>query len=55
MQARSLSDDADTAAEDAHPAPDYAFDGYEVVFSTKIALTPPAPKPAARRQQREVQ
>lgn len=26
----------------AESAPDYAFDGYEVVFSVKVGLTPPS-------------
>jgi hypothetical protein len=54
MQSRSLSDDSDTAGENAHPTPDYAFDGYDVVFSMKVALIPPTPaKPTARNQRRD--
>jgi hypothetical protein len=50
MRARSFSDDADAATVDAKAEPEYVFDGFNVEFSTKIALTPPsekvnAPKP----------
>jgi hypothetical protein len=41
MRARSFSDDPDAAADDSME-PEYAFDGFNVEFSVKIALTPPA-------------
>lgn len=39
MYLRSLSTDSDS---DAKSAPEYKFDGYEIVSSEKIALTPPS-------------
>jgi hypothetical protein len=42
MRARSFSDNPDPAAEDAKSDPEYAFDGFNVEFSVKIALTPAA-------------
>ena len=42
MRARSFSDDPEAAADDAKPEPEYVFDGFDVEFSMKIALTPPA-------------
>ena len=52
MRARSFSDDADTGADDNKSEPEYAFDGFNVEFSVKIALTPPAAakRPDAKRQ-----
>jgi hypothetical protein len=44
MRARSFSDDQDAAADDAKPEPNYAFDGFDVEFSIKVALTPPSAK-----------
>jgi hypothetical protein len=57
MRARSFSDDAEPAADDAKPKPepDYVFEGYDIEFSTKVALTAPlsaktaAPKRRAER------
>ena len=40
MRARSFSDDTDVAS-DEKAEPEYAFDGFDVEFSVKIALTPP--------------
>jgi hypothetical protein len=53
MRAKSFSDDADTAATDAGPEPDYAFEGFDVVFSTKIALMPPGTKKAGSPDRRQ--
>ena len=44
MRARSFSDDQDAAPDDAKAEPDYVFDGFDVEFSVKVALTPPAAK-----------
>jgi hypothetical protein len=49
MRARSFSDDQDAAAEDAKREPEYVFDGFDVEFSVKIALTPPAKRPDAKQ------
>jgi hypothetical protein len=38
----SLSSSDDGGADPARPEPDYAFDGYQVVFSVKVGLTPPS-------------
>ncbi len=53
MRARSFSDDADAATDESKPEPEYVFDGFDVEFSLKIALTPPAAagKPDPKRQQ----
>jgi hypothetical protein len=53
MRARAFSDDPDTATEDAKPEPEYVFDGFNVEFSSKIALTPPtaAKRPDAKQRQ----
>ena len=53
MRAKAFSDDADAASDDGKAEPEYAFDGFDVEFSVKIALTPPtaAAKPDAKRQQ----
>ena len=52
MRARSFSEDPDTAADNSQPEPEYAFEGFNVEFSVKIALTPPAVAKSAdaRRQ-----
>lgn len=47
----SADDDAAAGAPDAAAEPDYAFEGYQVVFSVKVGLTPPsksAAMPVAR-------
>jgi len=48
------ADDAPASSDDAS-TPEYSFEGYEVVFSVKVALTPPShpdkpprPKPESR-------
>jgi predicted AlkP superfamily phosphohydrolase/phosphomutase len=40
MRARTFSDESDDAS-DSKAEPDYVFDGFDVEFSVKIALTPP--------------
>ena len=54
MRARSLSDDPDIAADDSQPEPEYAFDGFNVEFSVKIALTPPAVAKSADAKRQDV-
>ncbi|HEX7645553.1 MAG TPA: hypothetical protein VF472_25395 [Burkholderiaceae bacterium] len=41
MYPRSLSTDSDGASADGKSAPEYKFDGYDIVSSEKVALTPP--------------
>jgi hypothetical protein len=52
MRARAFSDDADAASDDTKVEPEYVFDGFDVEFSVKIGLTPPAAttKPDPKRQ-----
>jgi hypothetical protein len=52
MRARSFSDDAEPAADDAKPEPDYVFEGYDIEFSTKVALTAPLPAKTAAPKRR---
>jgi hypothetical protein len=52
MPTPSASDDTDAVTPEHSDGPDYTFEGYDVEFSRKIALTPPAapaqrPKPAS--------
>ena len=54
MRARSFSDDSDPATDDAKPEPEYVFDGFDVEFSTKIALTPPSAKATAPKPRQDV-
>lgn len=53
MRARAFSDDTDAASDDTKAEPEYVFDGFDVEFSVKIALTPftAATKPDLKRQQ----
>jgi hypothetical protein len=53
MRARSFSDDTGAATTEAKPEPEYAFDGFEVEFSVKIALTPPTPPKTSDPGRRE--
>ena len=53
MRAKSFSEDANAASDEAKPEPDYVFEGYDIEFSTKVALTVPAktaPKGGAERR-----
>jgi hypothetical protein len=51
MRARAFSDDADAGSDDAKTEPEYVFDGFDIEFSVKIALTPPsATKPSQKQQ-----
>jgi len=44
------SDDTDVVTADTPAEPEYVFEGYEVEFSRKVALTPPAaPAPTKPR------
>jgi hypothetical protein len=42
MRTRSFSDDQNGVTADVESEPEYGFDGYNVEFSVKVALTPPA-------------
>jgi hypothetical protein len=52
MRARSFSGDAEAESDDGQPAPAYSFEGYDVVFSVKIALTAPAAAKTAAPKRR---
>jgi hypothetical protein len=41
MRTRSFSDDQKVVTTDGGSEPEYEFDGFNVEFSVKVALTPP--------------
>jgi hypothetical protein len=54
MRSRSLTDDSPPPSEQDTPdegEPEYTFEGFNVAFSEKIALLPPAVRSGDRRAQ----
>ena len=44
MRNDDADDEDDTEDAPAAGGPEYEFDGYDMVFSEKVALTPPQPR-----------